>query len=74
MARATSSPSADRPVGEDASHPFRPGVPRSFQTRLTLAFIGVVAVTLALVAPGAEAPLPLSLPAGTTLYHVRAGG
>lgn len=51
MARATSSPSADRPVGEDASHPFRPGVPRSFQTRLTLAFIGVVAVTLALVAP-----------------------
>lgn len=29
---------------------------------------------LALVAPGAEAPLPLSLPAGTTLYHVRAGG
>ncbi len=29
---------------------------------------------LALVAPGAEAPLPLSLPAGTTLYHVRTGG
>ena len=29
----------------------RPTVPRSFQTRLTFAFIGVVALTLALVAP-----------------------
>ena len=29
---------------------------------------------LALVEPGAEAPLPLSLPAGTSLYHVRAAG
>jgi signal transduction histidine kinase len=29
----------------------RPSVPQSFQTRLTLAFMGVVALTLALVAP-----------------------
>ncbi len=29
----------------------RPSVPRSFQTRLTIAFVGVVALTLALIAP-----------------------
>ena len=29
----------------------RPTVPRSFQTRLTIAFIGVVAMTLLLVGP-----------------------
>lgn len=32
-------------------HPPRPTVPRSFQTRLTVAFVGVVALTLGLVAP-----------------------
>jgi signal transduction histidine kinase len=32
-------------------HPPRPSVPRSFQNRLTIAFLGVVALTLALVAP-----------------------
>jgi signal transduction histidine kinase len=32
-------------------HPPRPSVPRSFQTRLTVAFLGVVALTLGLVAP-----------------------
>ena len=35
----------------DARPSRRPTVPRSFQTRLTFAFIGVVALTLALVAP-----------------------
>ena len=35
----------------DARSSRRPTVPRSFQTRLTFAFIGVVALTLALVAP-----------------------
>ncbi len=35
----------------DARPPLRPTVPRSFQTRLTIAFMGVVALTLALVAP-----------------------
>ena len=35
----------------DSRPPLRPAVPRSFQTRLTIAFIGVVALTLALVAP-----------------------
>ena len=35
----------------DARASRRPTVPRSFQTRLTFAFIGVVALTLALVAP-----------------------
>jgi signal transduction histidine kinase len=32
-------------------HPPRPSVPRSFQNRLTIAFLGVVALTLSLVAP-----------------------
>jgi signal transduction histidine kinase len=32
-------------------HPPRPSVPRSFQTRLTVAFLGVVALTLGLVTP-----------------------
>ena len=32
-------------------HPPRPSVPRSFQNRLTIAFLGIVALTLALVAP-----------------------
>lgn len=56
MAPDISSPSADR---GDAGHPghgsrrsaIRPGVPRSLQTRLTLAFVGIVALTLALVLP-----------------------
>src|SRR3954468_198947 len=30
----------------------RPSVPQSFQTRLTFAFTGIVALTLVLVAPG----------------------
>ncbi len=44
---------APRPDGRsaDARASRRPTVPRSFQTRLTFAFIGVVALTLALVAP-----------------------
>lgn len=42
--------------GADAHHwgahpQLRPSVPRSFQTRLTIAFMAVVALTLALVAP-----------------------
>ena len=32
-------------------HPPRPSVPRSFQNRLTIAFLGIVALTLVLVAP-----------------------
>ena len=39
------------PRPADARPSRRPSVPRSFQTRLTFAFIGVVALTLALVAP-----------------------
>lgn len=35
----------------DPRPPLRPAVPRSFQTRLTIAFMGVVALTLGLVAP-----------------------
>jgi len=35
----------------EARPPLRPAVPQSFQTRLTIAFMGVVALTLALVAP-----------------------
>ena len=35
----------------DARPPLRPSVPQSFQTRLTIAFMGVVALTLVLVAP-----------------------
>jgi signal transduction histidine kinase len=35
----------------DARPPRRPSVPQSFQTRLTIAFMGVVALTLVLVAP-----------------------
>jgi signal transduction histidine kinase len=35
----------------DARPPRRPSVPQSFQTRLTFAFMGVVALTLGLVAP-----------------------
>ncbi len=35
----------------DARQPLRPAVPQSFQTRLTIAFMGVVALTLVLVAP-----------------------
>ena len=35
----------------DARPPRRPTVPQSFQTRLTIAFMGVVALTLILVAP-----------------------
>ena len=35
----------------EARQPLRPTVPQSFQTRLTIAFMGVVALTLALVAP-----------------------
>ncbi len=42
-------PADGRPADARASR--RPTVPRSFQTRLTFAFIGVVALTLALVAP-----------------------
>jgi two-component system sensor histidine kinase BaeS len=49
VVRATSSPSADRAGGVHA--PIRPPVPRSFQTRLTVAFLGIVALTLLLVAP-----------------------
>ena len=41
------SPSAERPV----RRLFRPSVPTSFQSRLTYAFVGVVALTLALVSP-----------------------
>jgi signal transduction histidine kinase len=43
------------PPGEgrsgDGRPPLRPSVPRSFQNRLTIAFVGLVALTLALVAP-----------------------
>lgn len=35
----------------DPRPPLRPTVPRSFQTRLTIAFMGVVALTLGMVAP-----------------------
>jgi len=35
----------------DPRPPLRPTVPKSFQTRLTIAFLGVVALTLGLVAP-----------------------
>jgi signal transduction histidine kinase len=44
---------ASRPPDARSADPRipRPTVPRSFQTRLTFAFIGVVALTLALVAP-----------------------
>ncbi|HEY3335765.1 MAG TPA: HAMP domain-containing sensor histidine kinase [Candidatus Limnocylindrales bacterium] len=38
------------PQARDA-RPLRPAVPQSFQTRLTFAFMGVVALTLVLVAP-----------------------
>lgn len=56
MARATSSPSADRPdaraEGRLAHARDVPRtVARSFQARLTVAFVGIVALTLALVAP-----------------------
>lgn len=56
MARATSSPSADRPDarGEGRLAHARDvprTVARSFQARLTVAFVGIVALTLALVAP-----------------------
>jgi signal transduction histidine kinase len=50
----TSRAPAPRPAdgrSTDAWASRRPTVPRSFQTRLTFAFIGVVALTLALVAP-----------------------
>jgi signal transduction histidine kinase len=33
------------------THPHRPSVPQSFQTRLTIAFMAIVALTLVLVAP-----------------------
>ncbi len=45
---------ATRPAAEparEARPSRRPSVPQTFQTRLTLAFIGVVALTLGLVAP-----------------------
>ncbi len=40
-----------RDARRDPRPPLRPSVPRSFQTRLTIAFMGVVALTLGLVAP-----------------------
>jgi signal transduction histidine kinase len=46
---ATPSPSAELGGGR-ASRLFRRLVPRTFQARLTLAFVGIVALTLALVA------------------------
>jgi signal transduction histidine kinase len=39
------------PRSADGRVPLRPSVPRSFQNRLTIAFVGLVALTLALVAP-----------------------
>jgi signal transduction histidine kinase len=56
---ATPSPAGSGPQAYDSGwaprvkdgRQIRPSVPQSFQTRLTLAFMGVVALTLALVAP-----------------------
>jgi signal transduction histidine kinase len=45
------SPNADRKPGSDFLRPLKESVPSSFQTRLTYAFVGVVALTLALVSP-----------------------
>jgi signal transduction histidine kinase len=49
------SPNADHPTerkpGSDLLRPLKESVPSSFQTRLTYAFVGVVALTLALVSP-----------------------
>ena len=42
---------AERKPGTDLLRPLRESVPSSFQTRLSYAFVGVVALTLALVAP-----------------------
>jgi len=47
-------PAGDRPAetrSGDGRAPLRPSVPRSFQNRLTIAFVGLVALTLTLVAP-----------------------
>ena len=56
---ATPSPAGSGPQAYDSGwaprvkdgRQIRPSVPQSFQTRLTLAFMGVVALTLALIAP-----------------------
>ena len=58
-AAAAPSPSGSGPQAFDSGwaprprdgRQIRPSVPQSFQTRLTLSFMGVVALTLALVAP-----------------------
>ena len=58
-AAATPTPAGSGPQAFDSGwaprardgRQIRPSVPQSFQTRLTLAFMGVVALTLALVAP-----------------------
>ena len=42
---------ADVRAPDGEIRPHRPSVPRSFQSRLTIAFVGLVALTLALVAP-----------------------
>lgn len=45
---------ADQPAGESRRwevRPPRPSVPRSFQSRLTIAFVALVAVTLGLITP-----------------------
>jgi signal transduction histidine kinase len=50
----SADPSAEARPGEARRwevHPRRPSVPRSFQARLTIAFVSVVALTLGLVAP-----------------------
>jgi signal transduction histidine kinase len=44
-------PDAAPPERRDGRSGLRPSVPRSFQTRLTFAFMGVVALTLLLVSP-----------------------
>lgn len=50
MEQATHSPSADSGAPVSAETAWRPSLPRTLQGRLSLAFVGVVALTLALVA------------------------
>jgi signal transduction histidine kinase len=44
-------PRASAPRGQDGRSNLRPSVPRSFQNRLTVAFTGIVALTLVLIGP-----------------------
>jgi len=50
-AEPTARPTAPAETRRWDVHPPRPSVPRSFQSRLTIAFVAVVAVTLGLVTP-----------------------